>query len=154
MQAAPEDCQKYFIDIVPHSSSLGFRFVERDIGRVVFDLPYRANLVGDPGSGVIYGGVLTTMIDATCGQAVITKLEETRRVATLDLRIDYLRPARAGNTVRCISECYRITRQVAFTRSLAHDGDENDPIATSAGTFMVFRDELHSHVSAGLGAGA
>lgn len=149
-EAPPEKRQEYFVEIVPHSGALGFRYVAHTPGRVTFDLPYRADLVGDPSTGVIHGGVITTLVDATCGQAVLTKLAEIRRIATLDLRIDYLRPARAGATVRCTSECYRVTRQVAFTRSLAHDGDEQDPVATSAGTFMVFEDSESSHAAAGL----
>ena len=150
LDAAAEDCQRYFVEIVPHNDALGFQFVNRAPGRVVFDLPYREDLVGDPSSGVIHGGVITTLIDAACGQAVLTKLPELRRVATLDLRIDYLRPARPGKTVRCIAECYRLTRKVAFTRATAHDGDESDLLATSAGTFMVFADAASSHAAAGL----
>ena len=149
-QATPDQRQHYFVGIVPHSHALGIRYVEHVPGRVTFDLPYREDLVGDPSSGVIHGGVITTLVDACCGQAVLTKLKEIRRIATLDLRIDYLRPARAGATVRCICECYRVTRQVAFTRSICFDGDENDPVATSAGTFMVFEDSESSHAAAGL----
>lgn len=146
----PERRQEYFVGIVPHSHALGLRYVEHTPGRVTFDLPYRADLVGDPSTGVIHGGVITTLVDACCGQAVLTRLLSIRRIATLDLRIDYLRPARAGVTVRCITECYRVTRQVAFTRSICFDGDESDPVATSAGTFMVFDDSESSHAAAGL----
>lgn len=153
--AAPDQRQQYFVGIVPHSHALGIRYVEHTPGRVIFDLPYRDDLVGDPSTGVIHGGVITTLVDACCGQAVLTKLPAIRRIATLDLRIDYLRPARANATVRCISECYRMTRQVAFTRAICFDGDESDPLATSAGTFMVFDDSESSHAAAGLiGGGA
>lgn len=149
-EAPPEQRQKYFVGIVPHSHALGFRYVEHRPGRVVFDLPYRDDLVGDPVTGTIHGGVITTLVDAVCGQAVLTALRQVRRIATLDLRIDYLRPAKAGATVRCVAECYRVTKQVAFTRAVAHDGDESDPLATSAGTFMVFEDTQSSHAAAGL----
>lgn len=142
--------QEVFVGIVPHSHALGCRYVEHTPGRVVFDLPYREDLVGDPSTGAIHGGVITTVIDACCGQAVLTRLPELRRIATLDLRIDHLRPARAGATLRCICECYGLTRQVAFTRALAHDGDANDPVATSAGTFMVFNDGESWHAAAKL----
>lgn len=148
--ALPENRQEYFVGIVPHSHALGLRYVGHTPGRVTFDLPYRADLVGDPATGVIHGGVITTLIDACAGQAVLTKLNAVRRIATLDLRIDYLRPALRGATVRCICECYRMTRQVAFTRAICFDGDENDPVATSAGTFMVFDDSESSHAAAGL----
>lgn len=150
LDAPPEKRQYYFVGIVPHSHALGFRYVEHARGHVVFDLPYREDLVGDPDTGVIHGGVITTLIDAACGQAVLTCLDEIRRIATLDLRIDYLRPARAGKTVRCVAECYHLTRSVAFTRASVHDGDPADLLATSAGTFMVFDDTQSSHAAAGL----
>ena len=56
--------------------------------------------------------------------------------ATLDLRVDYLRPARPGQTVIGRGECYRLTRSIAFVRGQAHDGDPADPIAHVAGTYM------------------
>ena len=148
--APPERRQHYFVGIVPHSNALGIRYVDHTAGKVTLDLPYRADLVGDPTTGVMHGGVITTLVDACCGQAVLTRLREIRRIATLDLRIDYLRPAKVGATVRCVTECYRVTHQVAFTRSICFDGDEQDPVATSAGTFMVFDDSESSHAAAGL----
>jgi len=146
-----EQCQYYFIDVVPHSRAVGLRYVEHEIGRVTYDLPYQADLVGDPATGVMHGGAITTLFDAASGAALLTRLPKLMRIATLDLRIDYLRPAKVGHTVRCIAECYRLTRQVAFTRATAHDGDPADPVASSAGTFMVFDDGQSSHMAAGIG---
>jgi acyl-coenzyme A thioesterase PaaI-like protein len=57
--------------------------------------------------------------------------------ATLDLRVDYLRPASPGKTVIGRGECYRLTRSIAFVRGQAHDGDPDDPLAHVAGTFMA-----------------
>jgi acyl-coenzyme A thioesterase PaaI-like protein len=65
------------------------------------------------------------------------KLGEFRPPATLDLRVDYLRPATPGKTVVGRGECYRITRSIAFVRGQAHDGDPADPLAHVAGTFMA-----------------
>ena len=56
---------------------------------------------------------------------------------TLDLRVDYLRPARPGHTVIGRGECYRVTRAMSFVRGQAHDGDPADPLAHVAGTFML-----------------
>ncbi|MBC7172148.1 MAG: PaaI family thioesterase, partial [Polyangiaceae bacterium] len=84
------------------------------------------------------GGVITTLIDATCGIAVMAKLDRrVQRVATLDLRIDYLKPATPHRTVRAEATCFRITRHVAFVRASAYH-DPDDPVAVASGTFMVF----------------
>ena len=63
-----------------------------------------------------------------------------RRIATLDLRIDYVRPALPHQEVICDAHCYKVTRHVAFVRATAHHGDNASPIATASGTFVVFRD--------------
>jgi uncharacterized protein (TIGR00369 family) len=140
LSLSPEKAQQFFIDMVPHSHALGLRLVSFEQGRVVLDLPYDRRLIGNPETGVIHGGATTTLFDATCGAAILTKLYELRRIATLDLRIDYLRPARPEHAVRCEAECYRVTRQVAFVRAIAHDGDPQDLLATAAGSFVIFED--------------
>lgn len=99
-------------------------------------LPYRPELVGDPASGVLASGPILTMIDMAASLAVWTRLGVFRAHATLDLRIDYLRPATPGKTVFGRGECYRLTRAISFVRGQAHDGDRADPLAHVAGTFM------------------
>lgn len=140
-----EKGQEFYIDVIPYNAELGLKYVENEVGRVVFDLPWKEALVGDPETGVMHGGAITGLFDAALGGAVLCKLDELRRIATLDLRIDYLRPARAGKTVRCDAECHRLTKHIAFARGIAHDGDPNDPVATAVGTFVVFRDDTRSH---------
>jgi uncharacterized protein (TIGR00369 family) len=100
-------------------------------------LPYHPGLVGDPGSGVIASGPILALMDMATSVGVWLKLDAFKPHATLDLRIDYLRPARPGHTVIGRGECYRITRSIAFVRGQAHDGDPDDPLAHVAGTFMA-----------------
>jgi uncharacterized protein (TIGR00369 family) len=137
-----EECQRWLIDLIPHSAAIGLRFAGLGAGWAALDLPWREDLVGDPERGLLHGGAITTLMDAACGAATLSALEAICRIATLDLRIDYLRPATTGRTVHCRAECYRLTRQVAFLRATAHDGQAQDPVAHAVGTFMVFRDEV------------
>ncbi|MBK8173019.1 MAG: PaaI family thioesterase [Sandaracinaceae bacterium] len=126
-----------FRDAVPHNFALGIELVEVDIAKATMKLPYDLRFVGDPETGVLHGGVITTLIDATCGAAVFAELRAAIAIATLDLRIDYLKPATPGLAVVCRAECYKRTRNVAFARALAYHEDSNDPIASAAGTFML-----------------
>ena len=58
-------------------------------------------------------------------------------VVTIDLRLDYLRPAIKHETVFARCECYKLTRSIGFVRGVAHGDDEDRPIAMAAGTFML-----------------
>jgi uncharacterized protein (TIGR00369 family) len=122
---------------VPHNRALGIEIVDVARGEVVFRLPYDEKLVGNPDSGVLHGGAITALLDGASGAAVFAALDELVPIATLDLRIDYLRPAEAGRPVTARATCYKMTRNVAFTRAVAYHEDPEDPIAHSVGTFMV-----------------
>ena len=129
--------QQWFSDSIPHNKALGLKVVAVRKGFASMRLEWREELVGDPESGVLAGGPLTAMLDSCCGMSVATMLTEAKPFATLDLRIDYARPATPGKPVIAEAECYRITRSVAFTRAFAHHGDSKEPIAAAAGTFML-----------------
>ena len=100
-------------------------------------LPYHPVFVGDTETGVIHGGVVTAMLDESCGMAVQLALDGTRAIATLDLRIDYQKPATPGLAIRAHSLCYRVTRSIAFVRATAYQDSEDDPVATATACFMV-----------------
>jgi uncharacterized protein (TIGR00369 family) len=125
---------------VPHNRALGMKLVSCIGGRVTVTLPWSEKIVGNPATRVIHGGAITTLCDATCGTAVFVKLLEPIPIATLDLRIDYLRPATPEREVHARAECYKVTRTVAFVRCEAfHPDAEGDLVATATGTFMLFR---------------
>jgi uncharacterized protein (TIGR00369 family) len=93
--------------------------------------------VGDTETGVLHGGVVTAMLDESCGMAVQLALDGTRSIATLDLRIDYQKPATPGLDIKAHSVCYRTTRSIAFVRSTAYQESEDDPVATATACFMI-----------------
>jgi len=128
---------RQFHTVVPHNRALGLEIAELGDGDARMRLPYSPDLVGNPDTGVLHGGAITSLMDACCGAAVFMRLTMPVPIATLDLRIDYLRPADPGRDVLAHASCFRITRNVAFVRGVAYHDDEDDPVAAAAGTFML-----------------
>jgi len=122
---------------VPHNRALGMKILEMGQSEAVFELPYDAKLIGNPDTGTLHGGAITALLDGCSGAAVFAALTELVPIATLDLRIDYLRPAEPQRAVLAKATCYKMTRNVAFTRAVAYHDNPDDPIAHSVGTFMV-----------------
>jgi uncharacterized protein (TIGR00369 family) len=87
----------------------GLRLDRAAPGEAWSSLPYRPVFVGDTETGVLHGGVVTAMLDESCGMAVQLALDGTRAIATLDLRIDYQKPATPGLDIKAHSVCYRVT---------------------------------------------
>ena len=125
--------------LIPHAAAIGMQLVARESHRCIVRVPYAEHLVGDPDTGVIHGGVITAVLDNASGIAVRGEQdnEAVGGMATLDLRIDYMRPAEPRVDLYTEAECYRITANIAFVRAWAYERDKDDPVATSVATFML-----------------
>ncbi len=130
---------KQFIQAIPHSRALGMELTEISDGFARIEMPYSDALVGDPETGVIHGGAVSALMDTFCGAAAMSHPSSPSGTATIDLRIDYMRPATPGQKIVTEAECYHITRSVAFVRAKAMDEDTARPVAMATGAFTVER---------------
>jgi uncharacterized protein (TIGR00369 family) len=125
-----------FMDGVPHLKLLGIGYRAHGPDWAELEMPFAPQQVADPDYGIIASGAIFTLMDNAAGFSVLVARGEIHPHATLDMRVDYLRGPAPRATVIGRAECYRLTRQIAFVRGLAHDGDPANPIANMAGTFM------------------
>ncbi len=139
MEDAKQKLVRQFIEAIPHSRALGMKLETIGAGRATISMPYDERLIGDPETGVIHGGAVSALMDTCAGAAVMSHPTAPVSTATLDLRIDYMRPATPGQALIARAECYNITRSVAFVRAEAFDGDETRPVACATGAFTLER---------------
>ena len=121
----------------PQIRALGVETLEAGDGKALLRLPYKPEMVGDPATGVIAGGVVTTLLDHACGRAVLARLDQPMVFATLDLRIDYMRSAEPRQPIYASAHCYKLGRTVAFVRATAYERSPDDPVAAVQAAFML-----------------
>jgi uncharacterized protein (TIGR00369 family) len=127
------------MNATPYLEGIGGEMLEVGPEGAKARLPYGPHLVGDPDSGVVHGGVITGLLDHTSGGAVMGKLREPMPIATLDLRIDYMKPATPGEDIIAECHCVKVTHEIAFVRGAAYHKDASDPIALCTGSFILMR---------------
>jgi len=137
IQSRLDSITPLIIDGSPHAVALGLSLESATPGQVVMSAPYDDSLIGDPESGTLHGGVVTALLDHACGMAAFAGFGAKDTPATLDLRIDYLRPAKPGLDITAEASCLKSHGLVAFVRATAHDGDPDDPVAIAQAAFMI-----------------
>ena len=122
---------------VGHGRALGLEYRSSGDHWVELALPWREELVGVPETGILASGAIVSLVDTAGGASVWKALGHFQPIVTIDLRLDYLRPAVKGETVVARCECYKLTRSIGFMRGVAHGGNDAHPIAQATGTFML-----------------
>ena len=125
-----------FLSALRHCQVLGMRVHGVTPAGLTLCLPYSTQIIGNPETGVIHGGAITTLMDTTCGISTVCVLPEFEVCPTIDLRIDYMRPAEPNKDVFGFAECYRVTENIIFTRGYAYQDNPDEPIAHVVGAFM------------------
>lgn len=134
----PDVLKQVMEEMIPFNRYLGVRLTAARPGFARLEVPFRDELVGDPMRPALHGGVLSALADAAGGGAVWTGLEDDRaRISTIDLRIDYLKPARLV-TVVAEATVVRLGNRVGVADVRLFNVDaEADTIATGKGVYNI-----------------
>jgi len=120
---------------IPHAKRLGLRFIEKRGDNLVIEMPYSPELEVIPDTGLMANGAITAFLDTALGAAVSDQFEVFRRIATLDLRVDYFDKPRPHSAVRVKTRCLKVTDQIVFVQGDAYCEDESVPIAHAVAAF-------------------
>jgi uncharacterized protein (TIGR00369 family) len=123
-----------------HPGFLEYQFEVIDIsqGKASMRLPYNEKFVGDKATGSIHGGIITLLMDTAGGLCSMAAIGKMTALATLDLRMDYLRPTTRGLNILAEVECYHLSNTASFVRGIAYEeGDEKTAVAHMAAAFML-----------------
>jgi uncharacterized protein (TIGR00369 family) len=121
----------------PMGQNIGLVYMGFGDKRICTGLKWHQRLVGNAETDVLHGGVVTAMIDETAGGASVLATDHKFSVATVDLRVDYMRPAAPRQNLYCTAHIYRLTERIAFFNAQAFNDDPAKPIAVGTGTFLL-----------------
>lgn len=137
MSFGPQDVLRIMEEHVPFNRMLGIRGEWVESGHAVLVLPVRDEFVGDPRRPALHGGVLSALVDTAGGVAAWSVLPEGESVSTVDLRVDFLEPARLGAPLRAEARLVRKGNRVCHVRvALTQDGTL---VAEGVGVYNIHR---------------
>lgn len=99
-----------------------------------------APLAGNP-HGIVQAGIHGLLLDAAMNFAINAAMPgKSRTRATLEMKIETMRPALVGESYRLRGEVTRMAKQVAYGEATVADAD-GSLISRSTGTFLLHRPE-------------
>lgn len=124
-----------FLHTTPHGKDLNMQLLSATCASAKIGLEYQDILLGDIDRQLIHSGVISSLADSVSGLAVFCALPQLETIATLDLRLDHMRPAVANQDLIAQAVCYRLSKQIAFTHALIYQ-QRHAPVAVASATFM------------------
>lgn len=95
---SPEEKQRRMArhaEMADYFQLLGLRLVDLQPGYCRLELPFRMDMTHS--GGVMQGGLLTTLADSSIAHAAVAALDsDTHRTSTIELKINFIRPATGG----------------------------------------------------------
>lgn len=149
-EKALEKIREYYLERLPFNKVLGIDIpaLDWDTGAAVTSFKMAPDLIGNSVAGILHGGVISAVIDLTGGLSALiscAKFHQAKSMdelvkyltssATIDMRVDYLRPGR-GKSFQCKSRIIRAGSRIVVSKmDLFNETDIR--IATGTATYLI-----------------
>lgn len=150
IEAVLEKIKLYYLEMLPFNKVLGIDIdlLDYETGEAVTSFNMTKNLVGNPTVGILHGGVTASVIDLTGGLCALiscAKFHEGESLdvigkklassATIDMRVDYLRPGK-GKSFQCKSRIIRAGSRIVVAKIDLYN-EKEIRIATGTATYLI-----------------
>lgn len=119
----------------PVSELVGFRMVDAEEGRVTFELAAGPQHTSPPGT--VHGGILCDVADAAMGCANLLLLAEGESFATVELKINFLKPVWSGR-LTAVGQVVKAGRTLSLCDCRITD-ESGSLVAFATSTCMTIR---------------
>lgn len=145
-----ETIKEYYLELIPFNKVLGIDIDDLDYetSQAVTSFNMTKDLIGNSIAGILHGGVTASVIDLTGGLSALiscVKLNEGKPVdvikkkvtstATIDMRVDYLRPGK-GKSFKCKSRIIRAGSRIVVAKIDLYN-EMKTRIATGTATYLI-----------------
>ncbi len=118
------------------SQTMGFRLIEVEPGRAVFEGTPGPHLLNPLGS--VHGGYALTLIDSAAGCALHTELDAGIGYTTVETKVNFTRPINPdGGPIRCEGRVLSRGRQIGTAEACLRDG-RGKLLAHGTSTLIIF----------------
>lgn len=139
MKVSKEIIKQIIEEGIPIHKFLGIELLEIKKGYVKVKVPFREEVVGDIRLKRWHGGIIATIMDSVGGIAGGTHLSSFEdKIATIDLRVDYLKGAEASAII-VEGEIVRLGNRILVTRMKAFQEDSKILLAEGKGVYNFIR---------------
>ena len=145
-----ETIKHYYLEWLPFNKVLGISIdhLGYENGEAVTSFPMKPDLIGNSVAGILHGGVTAAVIDLTGGLSALISCvkvneglspeeiqEKLMGSATIDMRVDYLRPGK-GDAFECRSRTIRAGSRIVVSKIDLYNNTQVR-IATGTATYMI-----------------
>jgi len=142
--------KEYYLELIPFNKVLGIDIDDLDYetSQAVTSFNMTKDLIGNSIAGILHGGVTASVIDLTGGLSALiscVKLNEDKPIdiikkkvissATIDMRVDYLRPGK-GESFKCKSRIIRAGSRIVVAKIDLYN-EIKTRIATGTATYLI-----------------